>query len=72
MTVAHKISEAAGPLAVTVGGSWITIEAVTQGFNLMAAFFALIAAIMGVVWSYIRIRAALNEMSRPAPKEDGE
>jgi hypothetical protein len=70
MTVAHKVSETVGPLAMTAGGGWITIEAMTQGFNLMAAFFALLAAIMGVIWSYIRIKAALNDLTRQQADKD--
>ena len=70
MNLPHKIPDGIAAPAVTISAGWLSIEAATQSFNLLAAFFAMIAAILGVIWSWVRLRAAWKEMQNPKPKED--
>ncbi len=70
MNIPHNIPDSIAAPAVTISAGWLSIEAATQSFNLLAAFFAMVAAILGVIWSWVRLRAAWKETQNPKPKKD--
>lgn len=55
------VEDVSGPV-VTVAGFTVSVEAMTQGFNLMAAIFAAAAGVLGIYWTILRIRLAKAEL----------
>lgn len=59
--VQKTVDSIAAPV-LSAGGVMLAVEGWTQGLNLMAAILGVIAACLGIYWSYLRIKIAKKQL----------